>query len=63
MDIFIPTKSVKRPIDHYIKEQSIYIVHKKKNIYINCSSADEKVFNFSPNKRNAKIQKVDRTIC
>ena len=38
---------------HYIKEQSLYIVHKK-IMHINFSSADEKVFKLPTNKRNAK---------
>ena len=49
---------------HYIKEQSLYIVHKK-IMHINFSSADEKVFKLPTNKRNAKkkkIPKVDQKI-
>ena len=38
---------------HYIKEQSLYTVHKK-IMHINFSSADEKVFKLPTNKRNAK---------
>ena len=38
--IYIPKKSIrKRPMAHYIKEQSIYIVHKK-IMCINFSSED-----------------------
>ena len=52
---------------HYIKEQSIYIVHKK-IMHINISSADEKVFKFPTNKKNAKnsqkltTQSICRTV-
>lgn len=47
---------------HYIKEHSLYIVHKK-IMYINFSSADEKVFKLPTNKRNAKkFPKVDQKI-